>query len=97
MPLKRRVYVSMPGDQWLTPKQNSFKWAIVERIDKIGYIPEIFFNPKAKRGLASGKAFTASEAETSAKRYCGAAIAACLVGPFSTKEGEVKIASEFCH
>jgi hypothetical protein len=97
MAIKRRVYVSMPGDQWLTPRQNSMKWAVVEQIERLGYTPEIFFNPRAKRGLASGKAFTASEAEAVARRCCGAAIIGLPRWTFCVKEGEVKIASEFCH
>ena len=97
MPLKRRIYVSLPGDQWLKPNQNKLKWAIVQQIEKAGYVPEIFFNPKAKRGLASGKAFTASEAEAVARRCVGAAVIGLPRWTFQTPDGDVKLASEFCH
>ena len=62
-----------------------------------GYIPEIFFNPRAKRGLASGKAFTALEAEVVAKRCFGAVIIGLPRWTFRTDDGDIKIASEFCH
>jgi hypothetical protein len=86
----------MPGDQWLPPRQNRLKWGIVQEIEKLGYTPEIFFNPKAKRGLASGKAFTAVEAEMVARRCVGAAVIGLPRWTFSTHQGDVKLASEFC-
>jgi len=97
MSIERRIYVSMPGDQWLAPEQNCLKWAVVDHIERLGYTPEIFFNPRSKRGLASGKAFTPSEAESVAKRCCGAAIIGLPRWTFPITGGEVKIASEFCH
>lgn len=95
--MKRRIYVSMPGDQWLSPQQNGLKWGVVRQIEKLGYAPEIFFNPKAKRGLASGKAFTAADAEAVARRCVGAAVIGLPRWTFLTPEGDVKLASEFCH
>jgi hypothetical protein len=42
MGMTRRVYVSMPADQWLAPNQNRLKWKIVEQIEMLGYVPEVF-------------------------------------------------------
>jgi hypothetical protein len=36
MPMKRRVYVSLPSDSWLTPAQNKLKWGIVSQINRLG-------------------------------------------------------------
>jgi Predicted nucleotide-binding protein containing TIR-like domain len=97
MPMKRRVYVSLPSDSWLTPAQNKLKWGIVSQIDRLGYIPEIFYNPKGKRTLTSGKAFSASEAEAVARRCVGAAIIGLPRWTFTVNKQQVKLASEFCH
>lgn len=97
MSIKRRIYISMPGDQWLDARQNRLKWGIVDQIERLGYIPEIFFSPRAKRGLASGKAFTPAEAEGVARRCVGAAVIGLPRWTFTTPKGEVKLASEFCH
>ena len=40
MPIKRRIYVSLPADPWLPENINRLKWGIVEEIEKLGYIPE---------------------------------------------------------
>ena len=32
----------MPADDWLKPNENHFKWGVVERIEALGYVPEIF-------------------------------------------------------
>jgi hypothetical protein len=55
MALTRRIYVSLPADPWLPPKINDLKWGIVEEIEKLGYTPEIFTNPRGRPGLASHK------------------------------------------
>jgi hypothetical protein len=59
MSVVRRVLVSLPADQWLTPQQNELKWGIVHKIGELGYLPEIFTNPKGMPGLAASKAWSA--------------------------------------
>ena len=49
MSIKRRVYVSMPADPWLTPSENDLKWGLVERIEQLGYVPEIFTESDGSR------------------------------------------------
>ena len=56
-PVTRRIYVSLPADPWLPQNLNELKWGIVEEIEKLGYTPEIFTNPRGKPGLASAKAW----------------------------------------
>ena len=59
----RRVFVSMVADRLLSPAQNAFKWAVVDRIKKCGYQPEVFYNPQTVEGIAARKSWTPVEAE----------------------------------
>jgi len=74
MPITRRIYVSLPADPWLPENLNRLKWGIVEEIEKLGYTPEIFTNPKGKPGLASAKAWNPRDADEIARRCVAAAI-----------------------
>ncbi|MBN8516134.1 nucleotide-binding protein [Accumulibacter sp.] len=74
MNIARRIYVSLPADPWLPENLNRLKWGIVEEIEKLGYTPEIFTNPKGKPGLASAKAWNPRDADDIARRCSGAAI-----------------------
>lgn len=74
MPITRRIYVSLPADPWLPKNLNDLKWGIVEEIEKLGYTPEIFTNPKGKLSLASAKAWNPRDADDIARRCIGAAV-----------------------
>lgn len=71
MPVTRRICVSLPADPWLPDNLNALKWGIVEEIEKLGYTPEIFTNPKGRPGLASAKAWSPRDANEIARRYSG--------------------------
>ena len=58
----------------MTHNLNELKWGIVEEIEKLGYTPEIFTNPKGKPGLASAKAWNPRDADEIARRCVGAAL-----------------------
>ena len=74
MDITRRVYVSLPADSWLPPNLNDLKWAVVEEIEKLKYVPEIFSNPKGTQALASAKSWSPDGAESIARRCTGAVI-----------------------
>lgn len=74
MTITRRIYVSLPADPWLPENLNRLKWGIVEEIEKLGYTPEIFTNPRGKPGLASAKAWNPRDADDIARRCIGAAV-----------------------
>lgn len=98
MKIKRRVFVSLPADHWLPANLNSLKWGIVEEIEKLGYIPEIFTNPKGKPGLASAKAWNPRDADEIARRCAGAAILGMPRWRFQDGEGRpVLLPTEFNH
>jgi len=98
MPVTRRVYVSLPADQWLPRNLNELKWGIVEEIEKLGYLPEVFTNPRGKPGLASSKAWSARDADQIARRCVGAAIVGMGRWKFKDKYGvPVELPTEYNH
>ena len=98
MPITRRIYVSLPADPWLTPNLNALKWGIVDEIEKLGYTPEIFTNPKGMPGLASPKAWNPRDADEIARRCVGAAILGIARWQFQDVEGQTALLpTEFNH
>lgn len=97
MSVVRRIYVSMPADQWLAPNQNDLKWGIVDEIERLGYVPEIFTNPRGKPGLSAGKAWSAVEADRVARSCIGAAIIGLPRWVFASPHGDISLSTEFCH
>ena len=85
--ITRRIYVSMPADHWLPTNLNALKWGVVEEIEKLGYTPEIFTNPKGKPGLASAKTWSPLDADDIARRCAGAAILGMPRWRFQDEEG----------
>jgi CAP12/Pycsar effector protein, TIR domain len=97
MAVTRRIFVSMPADDWLTPQQNELKWGIVDEIKGLDYVPEIFTNPKGMVGLASGKVWSRHDADTIMRKCVGAAIIGLPRWEFSTSDGQtIKLPTEYC-
>jgi hypothetical protein len=96
MALTRRIYVSMPADQWLTPPQKDLRAGLVERIRQAGYVPEIFADPTGGESLAASKAWTADDAEEIARHCQGAALIGLPRWDFQTADGPVRLPTEFC-
>jgi hypothetical protein len=96
MTITRRIYVSLPADPWLPDDLNRLKWGVVEEIEKLGYTPEIFTDPRGGPGLAAARAWTPGEADDIARRCVGAAILGMPRWEFSDPEGRpVLLATEF--
>jgi hypothetical protein len=97
--ITRRVYVSLPADRWLSPQLNELKWGIVEEIEKLGYTPEIFTNPRGKPGLASARSWHPRDADDIARRCVAAAVIGMARWKFTdTQSGEpVLLPTEFNH
>lgn len=74
MSITRRIYVSLAADTWLPDHLNRLKWGVVEEIQKLGYTPEIFTNPRGMPGLASPKSWHPRDADDIARRCAGAAV-----------------------
>ena len=98
MQITRRVYVSLPADPWLPPNLNDLKWGVVEEIEKLGYVPEIFTNPKGGPGLASAKSWTPDGADDIARRCTGAVILGMPRWRLQNDQGEqFLLPTEFNH
>jgi len=98
MPITRRIYVSLPADPWLPSNLNRLKWGIVEEIEKLGYVPEIFTNPRGKPGLASAKAWHPRDADVIARRCAGAAVLGMARWKFQDSQKKaVLLPTEFNH
>jgi len=98
MRITRRIYVSLPADPWLPKNINDLKWGIVEEIEKLGYTPEIFTNPRGKPGLASAKAWNPRDADDIARRCVGAAVLGMPRWTFKDANGEpALLPTEFNH
>jgi hypothetical protein len=100
MPLTRRIYVSMPADRWLTPDQNALKWGIVAKIESLGLVAEIFTDPRgpqATPALSADRAWSPDEAKRVARRCIGAVLIGLPRWTFSTPQGDVRLATEFCY
>ncbi|HWJ35343.1 MAG TPA: nucleotide-binding protein [Steroidobacteraceae bacterium] len=65
----RRIFVSLPADNWLTDQENETKWALVSRIEALGYTTEVFFDPRGTTSLAAAQAWSATECEN-VMRHC---------------------------
>lgn len=98
MAITRRIYVSLPADPWLPPNLNELKWGIVDEIEKLGYTPEIFTNPRGKPGLASPKSWNPRDADEIARRCVGAAVLGIARWQFQDVEGQpALLPTEFNH
>jgi len=98
MTITRRIYVSLPADPWLPPNLNELKWGIVDEIEKLGYTPEIFTNPRGKPGLASPKSWNPRDADEIARRCVGAAVLGIARWQFQDVEGQpALLPTEFNH
>ena len=98
MSITRRIYVSLPADPWLPKNLNDLKWGVVEEVEKLGFTPEIFTNPKGKPGLASTKAWNPRDADDIARRCVGAAILGMARWNFRDSDSNpVLLPTEFNH
>ena len=92
-----RIFVSLPGDQWLTKDENKTKWAIVAAVEGLGYTTEVFLDPRGTRSLAASQAWSATACDQVMRRCEG-----CLVLGFPrwrmNREAEgVDLPTEFNH
>lgn len=95
--LTRRVYVSLPADPWLPANLNRLKWAIVDEVQKLGYTPEVFTNPRGQPGLASARAWNPRDADEIARRCAGAVVLGMPRWRFKDGADDVLLPTEFNH
>ena len=93
----RRVFVSLPADRWLTDSENEVKWAIVDAIEKLGYVTEIFFDPRGSTSIAASKAWSAAECESVMRRCDGCALLGFARWRLRERNADVGFATDFNH
>ena len=70
----------------------------MEEIEKLGYIPEIFTNPRGSPGLASAKSWHPRDADEIARRCAGAALLGMARWRFQDSQGQtILLPTEFNH
>lgn len=99
MGIARRIFISVPTDQFLNEKQQALKWSLITKIESIGYIPEIFHSERPCQGsLAAGRGWTYSECMTIMKRCIGAIIIGLPRHYVSANDGaQFKAPTEYAH
>lgn len=95
MAMTRRIFVSMPADNWLTKEQNALKWGVVERIERLGYVPEIFTDPSGRRSRSARKTWSANDADEIMRSCSGAAIIGLPRWTLGAAEGPVYLPTEY--
>jgi hypothetical protein len=99
----RRIFVSMPANKWLSRPENRLKWAIVQRVEDLGFHAEIFHDPRtsdaaSEGSISSGLAWTADHVTDIMRRCVGAVIIGLpRWNLYGADGGAVKFVSEFCH
>lgn len=70
----RRIFISLPADQWLTKQENKLKWAIVSSVEALGYTAEVFLDPRGTTSLSASLAWSATECERVMRRCEGCVV-----------------------
>ena len=91
MTVTRRVSVILPDDRWCSERENAFKWAIVERIEALGLVAEIFHDPRGTASLCAPMAWSAANADFISRRCVGAALIGLPRWRFDTAQGAVSL------
>jgi len=94
---KRRIYISLPADTWMSKKQIALKWAIVDEIEKLGYEAQVFGGPVGGRGLPAGMGWSPRDCIAVMRRCIGAAIIGLPKWVFSIDRRSFRLATEYCH
>jgi hypothetical protein len=98
--MKRRIFISSPRDEYLDDRSNRLKWAIVRKVEELGYEAQVFGSPEGGMGLpAESDAWTPEKAREVMSRCVGAAILGFPIWKCSpVKEGRaVSLVTEYCH
>lgn len=97
MAVTRRVCVILPDDRSCSERENAFKWSIVDRIEALGLVAEIFHDPRGKESLCAPMAWSAENADYITRRCVGAALIGLPRWRFQSAQGLVQLPTEFSH
>ena len=93
----RRIFVSLPADSWLTEQENKTKWAIVARIEELGYVTEVFTDPRGTTSLAASQAWSAVECENVMRHCDGCALLGFPRWRLTQGDSTFDLATDFNH
>ena len=95
-PMKiRRIFISLPADQWLTKQENKLKWAIVASVEALGYTAEVFLDPRGTTSLSASLAWSATECERVMRRCEGCVILGFPRWRISSETEHVRLPTDF--
>lgn len=98
MAIARRVYVSVPGNQYLTYNQQQLKKALIDKVSGLGYIPEIFYSEYPDPGsVAQAKNWSLADCAAVLRRCVGAMIVGLPRHQFTSTSGPIRLPTEYAH
>lgn len=98
MPIVRRIYISVPGDDRLSESQAALKWAIIDEIADAGYVPEIFYSERPPPGsLTFGRNWSFAECSAVMRRCVGAVIIGLPRHQLAADNGPIRLPTEYAH
>jgi len=95
--MKKRIFVSLPADQWLSTQENQTKWAIVTAVEALGYASEIFLDPRGTTSMAASQAWSAAACDSIMRRCEGCVLLGFPRWRFATVDGTAVLPTEFNH
>lgn len=95
--ITKRIFISLPADQWLTTQENRTKWAIVAAIDRLGYATEIFLDPRGTPSVAAGQVWSAVACDSVMRRCEGCVLLGFPRWRFDAADGTTVLPTEFNH
>jgi len=93
MAFRRRIFVSVPADRWLTASQLEFKKQIILQIKDAGYIVESFF----EEGESENMVWSFDNVQRIIGKCVGAVILAFPRWNFNQADTSVSFATEYTH
>jgi len=91
----RRIFVSVPADQWLTKQENKVKWAIVACVESIGYTAEVFLDPRGTNSLSAPLAWSAIECERIMRRSEGCVVLGFARWRINSETEHIRLPTDF--
>jgi hypothetical protein len=92
-----RIFVSMPADAWQSEAERELKWGIVKRIEKLGYVTEVFTDPRGTDSLAASMSWSRQDCEAVMRRCDGCVLIGMPRWRMGAGAEHVALPTEFNH
>jgi hypothetical protein len=98
MAVKRRIYISVPGDGNLSAPQLTLKWAVIDKIKDEGYVPEMFYSERPNvDSLTHGENWGFAECSRFMRLCVGAVIIGLPRLQFPSPGGAIRLPTGYAH